>query len=310
MTDKRAALAEIAALAEKHRIEPEEIAAYLAGERSPAKDRTVVGKVLSYVGGALVFSGIGLLIGFLWDDIGAPGRVVLTFGAGLAAFVLATLCAGDPRFEKAATPLSLVAALMQPTGLFVFLHETMPPSDDPELAAILVFGVLAAQQGLAFWALKRTSLLFLALVFWMFCLGTAMVWLDWNEEIIGIVLGTAMLCLSWGVGRTPHRAIAPFWSFTGGATLLASWWAQFESTSLDLTFLGLDAFLIYLAVRTGNRSLLFVSVLGLLAYMSYFAWEYFADVIGWPIALIVLGLVLIGVTGWAVKLGKSPPGAE
>jgi hypothetical protein len=310
MSDKRAALAEIAALAEQHGITPEEVAAFLAGARSPGKDRTVIGKVLSYVGGVLVFSGVGLLIGFLWDEIGSAERVILTLGTGLAAFVLATLCASDPRFEKAATPLFLVAALMQPTGLFVFLHETMPPSDDPLLAAILVFGVLAAQQGLAFWALGRTSLLFLAVVFWIFCLGTATVWLEWNGETVGIVLGIALLCLSWALGRTPHLAIAPFWSFAGGATLLASWWARFADTPLDLTFVGLDGFLIYLAVRSGNRSLLFVSVLGLLAYLSYFAWEYFADVIGWPIALIVLGLILIGLTGWAVKLGKSRPAAE
>lgn len=310
MSDKSEALAEIATLAEKHSIAPEEITAYLADARSPEKDQTVLGKLLSYIGGALVFSGIGLLISFLWDDIGSVERVILTFGVGLAAFVLATLCARDPRFEKAATPIFLVSALMQPTGLFVFLYEYLPPADDPELAATLVFGVMALQQGLAFWALKRTSLLFFTLIFWISCMGMAMVWLDWDEEIIGIILGISMLCVSWAIGKASHRAIMPFWSFVGGATVLASWWAQFEGTALDLTFVGLDGFLIYLSIRAGNRSLLFVSVLSLLAYMSYFAWEYFADVIGWPIALILLGLVMIGITGWAVKLGRNLPAAK
>jgi len=305
MSDKREALAEIAALAEKHHIEPDEIAAYLSGTSSPEKDGAVLGRLLSYIGGAFVFSGVGLLISFLWDDIGGAERVILTFGSGLAAFVLAMVCARDPRYDKAVTPIFLVAACLQPTGLFVFLDEFMPHSGDPEIAATLVFGVLALQQVLAFWALKRTSLLFFALVFWNACLAAAMAGMDFDGEIVGLVLGISMLCLSWGIGKTPHRVIVPFWYFAGGAVTLGSWWALFENTALDLTFVGLGALLVYVSIRTGSRSLLFVSILGLLAYMSYFAWEYFADMIGWPIALIIVGLAMIGVTGWSVKLAKK-----
>ena len=47
--------------------------------------------------------------------------------------------------------------------------------------------------------------------------------------------------------------------------------------------------LIALSIRVASRALLFVSVVGLLAYLSYFAYEYFADVVGWPIALILAG---------------------
>ena len=305
MSGKREALAEIATLAAKHDIEPEEIAAYLTGTSSPQKGSAVIGKLLSYIGGAFVFSGVGLLISFLWDDIGGAERVILTFGSGLAAFILAMVCARDPRYDKAVTPIFLVAACLQPTGLFVFLDEFMPRSGDPEFTASLVFGVLALQQVLAFWALKRTSLLFFAFVFWNACLAAAMAWMDFDGEIVGLVLGISMLCLSWGIGKTPHRAIVPFWYFVGGATTLGSWWALFENTAVDLTFVGIGAVLVYVSIRAGSRSLLFVSILGLLAYMSYFAWQYFADVIGWPIALIVVGLAMIGVTGWAVKLAKK-----
>ena len=39
--------------------------------------------------------------------------------------------------------------------------------------------------------------------------------------------------------------------------------------------------------------------------MSYFAFEYFADVIGWPVALIILGLCMMGLSAYAVKLGRK-----
>lgn len=151
---------------------------------------------------------------------------------------------------------------------------------------------------------RRSALLFLALVFWSAFLATAMDWFGWNEEAIGVVLGISTLSLSWGIGRTAHTVITPFWYLVGGAFLLAVWWSLTEGTSMDLSTLGLSAALIWTSIRAASRSPLFVSVVGLLSYLSYFAYEYFADVIGWPISLILLGLVMIGVRGWAMKAGR------
>lgn len=96
-----------------------------------------------------------------------------------------------------------------------------------------------------------------------------------------------------------------FWYFISGLVLLASYWKLFEGTALDLTYLGLNAFLVYLSITVASHTLLFVSVLGLFFYMGYFANEYFADVIGWPLSLIVLGIVMMGLSAYAVKLGRT-----
>ena len=42
----------------------------------------------AYVGGAFVFSGVALLISFIWDDVGSAQRVILTFATGVAALVV------------------------------------------------------------------------------------------------------------------------------------------------------------------------------------------------------------------------------
>ena len=74
---------------------------------------------------------------------------------------------------------------------------------------------------------------------------------------------------------------------------------------LDIVYLGINGFFVFLSIRQASRSLLFVSVAGLIGYLSYFTYEYFADAIGWPIALIVMGLVMIGVSAYALRLGRS-----
>jgi hypothetical protein len=48
-----------------------------------------------------------------------------------------------------------------------------------------------------------------------------------------------------------------------------------------------------------------VSTFSLLGYLGYFTAEYFADVTGWPIALIIMGFILIGISTKAIKLGQK-----
>ena len=178
------------------------------------------------------------------------------------------------------------------------------------MAAILIFGTLATQFALVFYALKRTSLLFFALIFWNGFITTLLEKMNINGELIGIVLGISALSLTVGISKTRHQAIAPFWYFVSGLVLLGSYWTLFEGTALDISYLGINAFLVYLSITVASRTLLFVSVLGLFFYMGYFANEYFADVVGWPLSLIVLGVVMMGLSAYAVKLGRSIAQAE
>ena len=69
--------------------------------------------------------------------------------------------------------------------------------------------------------------------------------------------------------------------------------------------IGYGAGLMYLSVVIASRTLLFVSVITLLGYLVSFTKTYFADAVGWPIALIGLGLALILISSYAVKLGQK-----
>jgi hypothetical protein len=306
---KDAALEQIAALTAAHGITVEEIDEYLQRRPRAARGGGLVAQLLAYLGGAFVFSGIGLLISFIWDDIGSAQRVILTFGTGLAAMILGMVSVRDVRFERAAAPLFLVAAFLQPFGLFVFLDEYMPQAGNPVVAAMAVFGTLAIQHALIFEVLRRSTLLFLGTTFGVAFLSSTLEFLDVDGEVAAVIVGLVALGAAWLVAQTSHVAVAPPWYFVGGGLLIGGWWAWFEGTAIDLSTLGLCVALVAVSIRAASRTLLFVSVVGLLAYLSYFAYEYFADVVGWPIALIVLGLAMIGIGGWAMKLGRTLIGA-
>ncbi len=149
-SERETALAQIVSLADKHGIAADEIVKHMAVVKTASRQGSIVKTLLGYTGGTFVFAGIGLLVSMIWEDIGAGQRVVITLGSGIVAFIIAMLCHRDVRYEKAVIPLLLVAALMQPTGLFVFLDEFVPKTGDPVLAVLIVFATVAIQQGLAF----------------------------------------------------------------------------------------------------------------------------------------------------------------
>ena len=43
----------------------------------------------------------------------------------------------------------------------------------------------------------------------------------------------------------------------------------------------------------------------MIGYLGYFTAEYFFDLVAWPIAVIMMGFVMIGLSRYAVKLSAE-----
>ena len=70
-------------------------------------------------------------------------------------------------------------------------------------------------------------------------------------------------------------------------------------------FLGAASGLVYLSTVVHSRMLLFVATVGMLSYIGYFSAKHFVESIGWPIALMVFGLLLIGMSALAFRISKN-----
>jgi hypothetical protein len=306
--DERArALEEIAALARRHGLTPADIAAALGTPPEPASEgraRSVLVRVLGYLGGTFVFAGVGVFIALQWDALGSAARVVITLGPGVAAFVLALLASRDPRYERASTPMFLIAAALQPTGMLVAFEE-YGTGGDWRWASLIVTGTMALQQGAAFASLRRSTPLFLTIFFAVLCWWTAFDLLDADNTLIALVLGAAMLLAAVGADRSGYGAITPVWYFLGGAAFLAAVFDLVDRTALELLFLAVAALMVWVSVTVTSRMLLFVSTLAILAYTAWYTGEHFADSIGWPLALIFFGMVMIGLSALAFRIDRE-----
>ncbi len=303
-TDRDRALSEIAGLAAAHNLTLDDIGAVLTKDAQGRKSPGLIARILGYLGAALIFGGLALYIGMQWDMLPSAARVIITYGTGFTAFVLAVLAAKNPRYHEASTVLFIKSALLLPTGMFVFLHE-YSQGGDPELASIIVFGLLTLQFLATFSKLKTTSLLFFTYLFFNVATASLLSYIGVNKNVAAIALSLSILMVSWKIDSTSYRAIAPFWYFTGGVGLMISAFDILEGTPLDTGLAALSAGLMYVSVRAKSRTLLTVSTVAFLAFLGYYTDEYFKDIVGWPIALIIAGFGLVAISAWAVKLGRT-----
>lgn len=301
------ALSQIRDIAHSAGLSGQDIATALARIEDDKAEHSVsvLQKVMSYIGGAFVFGGICVYVGMVWEDLDSLSRVIITLGSGFVAFIIGLMSIGDPRFVRASTPLFLIAAALQPTGLFVFMHEYLPTSGNLALAAAYVFGFMTVQQAIAFVACRRTSLLFFSLFFYYLFASALFDLLDVDSKMTALTLGVSGIAASWIASKTEHRGISPFYFFFSGLFIAAASFDYLEETKFDVLLIGVVALMIFASVRAASRALLTVSILALLCYLGYFTDEYFKDVVGWPIALVVIGLIMIGVSSLALKLGRK-----
>lgn len=305
-TNKAAALDRIFAIASEHGLSTEEVVERLNGGVAGAnRNERLIRKILAYLGAVFVLAGAVTAVNLFWDDLGSAGRVIASFGTGTAALIMAIAALKDGRYEAAATPLFLVAALFQTSGLFVFLNEYFD-GGDPALGSIAVFGVMALQSLLLFSAIHGTSLAFLSVLFGFAFFASLLAWLDVDEGFAALVIGISGLMVSWRINTTAYRSIAPLTFFVFGALVAFGAFDLVEGEfPLDFSLAGVAGALLYAGVVARSRSLMVTGVLAMLAFLGYLTNEYFADMLSWPVALIVMGLLMLALSSYAVKLGRG-----
>jgi hypothetical protein len=306
--DQRArALEQIVVLAREHRLTASEIGAALAHEPAPAHEshaRTVIVRVLGYLGGTFVFAGIAALIALQWDAMNSAARVVITLGPGIAALGLATLATRDQRFDKAVPPLFLIAAALEPTGMLVAFNE-FGSGGDARWAALVTAGVVGIQFAAVFSALRQSMLLFLAVFFGMLFWWTAFDLLNMDDEVGALVLGGSLMLAAIGADRTPHASITPPWYLVGGILFLYGLFDLVENTPFEIVFIVAASGFVYLSAVIQSRTMLLVATGAILGYTGWFTSEHFADSLGWPLALVLFGLLMIGLSALAFRIDRQ-----
>ena len=303
MTSREEALQEIVEIAARHQLQTDEIVSEL--NKTPLPDQAerstgILARILAYLGGVFVLAGIAIFIGMQWDQFGSAVRVLVTLGVGFALFLFALATMTDARFSKVTTPLLLIAALLQPTGIMVMLDE-YSRGGEPEHGLLFMCVVMLVQQFFTFLAKQRTVLLFTSLFFGAAGFGTLGDILNIDFEIISLALGIGLTLVSFAIDKTVHRVITPFWYLAGSVFFLYGAFDVLEGSPIEIVYFGVAAGFMYLGTVVQSRTLLFASVIALMGFTGYFFRDSLANAFG----LIIMGFLLIGLSAFAMSLNRK-----
>lgn len=258
------------------------------------------------IGAIVVLTGIIILVAQHWHEIGFIGRLLVTAGVAAVAYA-AGLIFRSPEQRTLSQVFFTIAAVLAPMGAYVILTENEIGFGLVEQAIIAVG--LAILFGFARF-LTQGSVLVLYVIFYL-TWAYYTILLKALEQVAyvpsdlltwaTVVAGIAYVLIGYAyreaqttlVGEREGRSVK---TILYGLGTLAALGAGISLNGVwDIAYIPLLFVAFYLGVFLRTRTMLVLAALFLIAHLIYLTSEYFADVTGWPIALIICGFIIIGI---------------
>ncbi len=259
------------------------------------------------IGALILILGIVLLGIEFWETIPTAGKVLVTFGIGIVAFIPVTFLEMQKRHGQLSTALSLVSAILVPSGIAVIGFEVLDQVFNAEMQTLTAL-ILILMFGSLYMVRQRSLFAFLLIIFstWLVyaivsldifdTVGTSVVFAFdslylYTTSIIGL---SYLSCAYFMTTRRLHKNIVPLLYTAGSAFLtLPLFWLGGETAFWDIVALAAITTLLGGGILLERRSL-FISGSALLAiFIILIAGRYFADTLGLPVTLMIAGTILM-----------------
>ncbi len=321
--DKQQAVEYIKSVGAEHVLSREEVTdAYDEGALGTAADpgwshRIGVSGILSYIGGAIVFLGISILVFQNWDTMPVAGRIVATLGSAIAAYIVATIFGKYEKFSLVSAAFYLISALIGPIGLYT-LADALSLDLASQLVQNVIVGTLFFVYMISFLAMRKYIFSFFSIVFgtWFYFTLTTAIFtpaayaaFPHLGEYQILIAGLTYIALGYALRETKQASLSSFLYVFGavafyGSTLALGGWSPNQNVFWELVFPILVFTGLFGSISLQSNGLLGISTLFLMVYIMKITGEYFSVGLGWPLALVLSGLLLIAVGYFYVYLKK------
>lgn len=257
-----------------------------------------INKVLYIIGAIVVIIGIVIFVGQIWEDIGSAGRILVTLGLGLLITGLGSLLLRRKPDDAIGSVFHLIGGVLIPSGALVTLYELSNDVYNPWALVYAWIGI-SIFYVLLMLAHRKPLLTFFTIVH-----ATTLCYLVFNAMKIDdgatyayltMLIATAFLLLPLKFRSTWNEPLNKFMYFFGSAGFLSAAFSRaVDSQVWEIIFFAIVIAGLFLAAQLKSRSVLAMSALFLVIHTSYITDQYFADSLGWPISLVILGFLFIG----------------
>jgi len=280
-------------------------------EQESTLTRFTLTKILYGLGAIIVTIGILFFVAQLWNTIGTFGRILVTLGTGLVFAGTGSVLLTKEKERMVGAIFHIVGGILIPAGMLVTFNEFGIEGDIVNtslfvvLTGVYVFLSLLHKHPVPtlFAIINATIATYLITDL---IINPQYFFTD-VYEYLTVAIGATYLLLGTGFKQTYDKPLSGALYFFGSIFFLG---ATF-SLSVDhgifwhLLYFGIAIEGLHLSTRLHSKSILVISTLALIAHISYITGKYFADSIGWPVALVFLGLIFIGLGYMSVKINEK-----
>ncbi len=320
--NKDALLQELSAKIESGEIQREEVTARLNTAENMAEDHGMgivklphvsVTKILYILGATIVLIGIAFFVAQIWDDINSFGRIAITLGLGLLVAAIGSVLMQQKPEENLGAIFHLIGGILIPGGIAVTLYEL---DIDSDWTYALTFGSLFIAYLLLSTVHKHAILTFFAIVN-----GTVPAYLLLNAiinttdlpfnasllfEYLTMAIGLSYLLLAHTFRTGWNRYLIGALYFFGSTAFLGATFMQvYDSFVWELLYFIIVIGGLLFSAYVKSRSVLVMSTIFLIAHFTYVTGEHFADSLGWPISLVLLGFIIIALGYASITINKK-----
>lgn len=268
-----------------------------------------------YVIGAIIaLVGVIILVAQNWNEIGFAGRLLVTLGISVVTYISAMLL-NKPHQNTISSVFFTIAAALAPIGAMVMIAEASGRFTfmNQFVTAIILFIIFGA----ALFISKRAILMLITVAFasWayyallleVFSFNYDMDYMKWATMLLGasyLLIGYWYKKLTSDSSETSNQRYAVAGILSGLGTLGILTAGITVGGFFDLIYIALIFAAFYGGVYLKSRSMLLFGAIFLVAHIIKITSKYFAQSIGWPIALILVGFLVIGVGYLTFYLNK------
>lgn len=274
--------------------------------------------ILYVIGGTIVLAGIAILIVQNWNEIGTVGRIMSTLGISLITYVFALLIRSSEHRILSSIMFIISAILSQP-GIFILLSEMK--IDFSNSIQIYVLIALSIIYSFALWLSRRGILVIIVAAFttWLYYLLIDRIfgldaYLDFDIfKWATIVVGIVYILIGYGIPAILKSSSVQETKENNSVRGLLYGAGTLAILGVNITFGGIFDFiliiLIFAAFYGGaflkSRLMLIIAAGFLIAHIIKLTSRYFLDSIGWPVSLIIVGFLVIGIAYFTYYLSKK-----
>lgn len=118
-----------------------------------------------------------------------------------------------------------------------------------------------------------------------------------------LVTGVCVIFTAYGMQKTDRypRLIALGYFF-GSMMVYTGLFDLVQNTAFELVYLAVTASILYFCVALQSRALLLTTVISMLGFIGYFSEKHFANSLGWPVTLVLMGVAFLAVGAIAIRV--------